>query len=467
MEEKITKKIFTVSEITLNIKNYLEKNFFSFYIKGEISNFKVHSSGHIYFSLKDSFSQVSCVFFRRYASILKRPLKDGDQIIAYGDMTVYPVRGNYQIIVKEIKVLGLGDLLLKLQKLKEELKNLGYFEKKYKKPLPLLPKTIGVITSPTGAVIKDILNVLKRRYFNFHLILNPVKVQGEKAAKEIALAIEDFNKYQMADVIILARGGGSFEDLFPFNEKIVAHAIFKSKIPIISAVGHETDNSISDFVADKRAPTPSAAAEIVVLEKENLLYRISNYSDQIKNVIQNNINNKKKFLQNIIKQNFFSFSILSKYFQKLDEITNFTDIFIKNFISSKKQNFLSLKKQIEISNPKSKIIIFKNKFLSFSQKIDIILLNKINFLKKEFQKFSKLELYILPLIKYKKEALKRIKSQIESIHPKNLLKKGYSILFSEKTDSIIISTKDVQKDQKIYVRLYDGKIKAKVEKIYE
>ncbi len=258
----------TVSQLTNAIKLNLESTFPRIHLQGEISNFKVQTSGHLYFSLKDVHAQISVVMFKADASLLKIMPKAGDQVIVKGALNVYPPKGNYQLIVRELAYVGIGELLQKLEALKFKLHQMGWFKNSHKKPLPRFPQRIGVVTSPTGAVIQDILNVLSRRFSGFHLILNPVKVQGEGAADEISQAIEDFNRYQSVDVMIVGRGGGSLEDLWAFNEEIVAKAIFHSQIPIISAVGHETDHCIADYVADVRAPTPSAAAEIVIAEKK-------------------------------------------------------------------------------------------------------------------------------------------------------------------------------------------------------
>ena len=326
-------KIFSVSQITFAIKSLIEPTFRSISVKGEISNFKKHSSGHFYFNLKDDKAQIFCAFFKNDNKNISRLPKDGDQITIKGSIAIYPPRGNYQIIVKELIFSGIGELLIKLHQLKEKLKIKGYFEREKKQSLPKYPKRIGIITSPTGAVIQDILNVLSRRNSSFHLLLNPVNVQGEKSEKEIAQAIDDFNKYDLADVLIIGRGGGSLEDLWAFNEEIVADAIYRSKIPIISAVGHETDFSISDFVADVRAPTPSAAAEIAIQEKTKILKDFDNYHTILKKTLLQYINNCKIQINSLVKQPLFSstYALLGKDMQRLDDIKENLDISIKTY----------------------------------------------------------------------------------------------------------------------------------------
>jgi exodeoxyribonuclease VII large subunit len=267
--------VLSVSGLTQSIKLLLEGQFKFVSVQGEISNCKLQSSGHLYFSLKDAQSQIGAVMFKGDLASVDSIPKDGDQVIVKGAVNVYAPSGRYQIVVRSMEKAGLGALLLQLEALKAKLKAQGYFDAARKKPLPKFPKTIGVVTSPTGAVIQDILNVLTRRISGFHLILNPVKVQGPGAAQEIASAIDFFNRHQLADVLIVGRGGGSLEDLWAFNEEAVIQAIYNSKIPIVSAVGHETDFTLADFVADVRAPTPSAAAELVVQEKGAELQKLA------------------------------------------------------------------------------------------------------------------------------------------------------------------------------------------------
>jgi len=251
-------------------------------IKGEISNFKHHYTGHMYFTLKDENSLIKCIMFKSYAQKLMFEPKDGTKVFVFGTVSVFERDGIYQIYVKAMEEDGVGDLYTKYQKLKKELEEKGLFDIENKKKIPLMPKVIGVLTSQTGSVIRDIINVSTRRNPNVYIRLLPVPVQGEGAAEKIAKGIEYMNENNLADVLILARGGGSLEDLWPFNEEIVAYSIYNSKIPIISAVGHETDFSISDFVADLRAPTPSAAAELTVPDIYELKQKINTYQNRLK-----------------------------------------------------------------------------------------------------------------------------------------------------------------------------------------
>ena len=264
------RKIYSVSELNAKIKFMVEDSFPFVWIFGEISNFRIPASGHFYFTIKDDASQISAVMFRGQQRQLKFVPADGMGITGMGRLSVYEPRGTYQIILEYLEPSGIGALQIAYEKLKKRLAAEGCFDDKFKKPLPFLPKKIGIITSPSGAVVHDILNILNHRFPNLHIQIIPVKVQGRSAADEIVAALELLNTRRTADVAILARGGGSLEDLHAFNSEKVARAIFTSEIPIISAIGHETDYTISDFVADRRAPTPSAAAALVVPEKSEL-----------------------------------------------------------------------------------------------------------------------------------------------------------------------------------------------------
>ncbi len=281
---KYAEMAISVTDLNKYIKNKIADDEYlnNILIKGEISNFKHHYTGHLYFTLKDENSLIKCIMFKSYAQKLKFEPRDGMKVYILGSVSVFERDGVYQIYAKVMEEDGLGDLYTKYQKLKEELEKKGLFDQSHKQKIPMMPKVIGVLTSQTGSVIRDIINVSTRRNPNVYIRLLPVPVQGEGAAEKIAEGIEYMNKNQLADVIILARGGGSLEDLWPFNEEIVAYSIYESKIPIISAVGHETDFSISDFVADLRAPTPSAAAELAVPDIYEVKQKINTYQNRLK-----------------------------------------------------------------------------------------------------------------------------------------------------------------------------------------
>ena len=281
----------TVTDLNKYIKNKVDNDEYlnNVLVKGEISNFKHHYTGHMYFTLKDENSLIKCIMFKSYTSNLKFVPKDGMKVMILGTVSVFERDGVYQIYCKAMQEDGMGSLYTAYEELKNKLEKQGLFDSKYKKPIPKFPKSIGVLSASTGSVIRDIINVSTRRNPNCYIKLFPVPVQGKGAGEKIAEAIKIMNEYKLADVIILARGGGSLEDLWPFNEEVVAHAIFESELPVISAVGHETDFTIADFVADLRAPTPSAAAELAVPNVNDLLIDLEKYNNRFKNSLKKKI----------------------------------------------------------------------------------------------------------------------------------------------------------------------------------
>ena len=274
-------RIYGVSELTAELKTLIEGTFTGVWVEGEISNFKHHTSGHMYFTLKDDRGQLRAVMFRGSNRGLQFRPEDGLAVVVFGNVTIYEPRGEYQVYVEFMEPKGLGALQLAFEQLKTRLEAEGLFDPARKRPIPLLPEKIGLVTSPSGAAIRDILQIIHRRFANVKILILPVKVQGEGAASEIVEGLEVLNKRGDLDVIIVARGGGSIEDLWAFNEEPVARAIYASRTPVISAVGHETDFTIADFVADVRAPTPSAAAEMVISRKAELIQRVDDFVSRL------------------------------------------------------------------------------------------------------------------------------------------------------------------------------------------
>ena len=394
-------KPITVEELNLYIKNKVQDDEFlnNVYVKGEISNCKLHYTGHIYFTLKDEKSLIKCVMFRSYATHLNFTPKDGMKIVLLGTVAVYERDGVYQIYAKAMKQDGIGSLYEAYEKLKNDLEKEGLFDEAHKKKIPMFPKTIGVLTASTGAVIRDIINVSTRRNPNVRIRLLPVPVQGNDAAPEIVEGIKRMNNEMLADVIILGRGGGSLEDLWPFNEECIARAIYDSKIPIISAVGHETDFSISDFVADLRAPTPSAAAELAVPNISDVIYTISNYENRYKTDLKKKVQIMKLRYEKCMTRNVFMNPT-----QKISEKEMLLDMRVKN-ISSAINNIIN----------KKNIILVKNI------------------------------------------------TKIDSLSPLKTLSRGYSI--AEKDGKILKSVTQVNKEDRIELKVTDGIVKTKVEEI--
>lgn len=346
---------YTVSELTREIKIILETTLPVIWLEGEISNFKKHSSGHFYFSLKDENAQIACVMWRTRNSQLFFTPQDGMKVLALGQVTVYEKRGNYQFDVLTMKPLGVGELQLAYDQLKKALREQGLFDEQFKKPIPKFPEKVGIVTSPTGAAIRDIVNIIHRRFPAVDLILRPTLVQGEGSAADIAAAIKEFNEYAEVDVIIIGRGGGSLEDLWAFNEEVVAHAIFQSKIPIISAVGHEIDFCISDFVADLRAPTPSAAAELVVPDSAELKQRIQFLISRIYQKVAEKISYNREKLVYI--QQTYSFrrpaDLILQFHQRLDELTHSLEVATSHKLQLQRERLDSLTKRLLALSPQA------------------------------------------------------------------------------------------------------------------
>jgi exodeoxyribonuclease VII large subunit len=367
-----TQNFLTVSELTAQIRNLLESNFRYVKIMAEISNFKLHQSGHFYFTLKDENAQIRAVMWRSKNIFLSFKPEDGMQVVVSGKLTVYPANGSYQLEVWELKPQGAGELQMRFEKLKQKLVQEGLFEKEHKMNIPKFPKNVVIITSKSGAVLQDFINITKRRYPALNLFLYPVNVQGYSAAREIADAIECIEisckdgGFTPVDVIIIARGGGSLEDLWPFNDESLARVIYNCKIPTVSAVGHEIDFTICDFVADLRAPTPSAAAELVTPDINELIENISKFSYFYKSHIQNRLISLKNRLKEI-RTNYYlnrPKDIISNYYQQLSDISKSINNLSTNKISDLNGRLKSYKQTLYHVNPeinlkKGYAVIFK------------------------------------------------------------------------------------------------------------
>lgn len=490
--ERQNHPLLTVSQLSNAIKNSLETTFPLIWLQGEISNCKPHTSGHLYFSLKDANAQIGAVMFRPDVLALKAIPKDGNQVIIRGEINVYPLSGKYQVVVRELRQVGLGELLLRLEELKIKLHKKGWFRSERKRSLPKFPKKIGVVTSPTGAAIQDILHILTRRFSGFHLIINPVRVQGEGAAKEIAQAIEQFNHHQLVDVLIVGRGGGSIEDLWAFNEEVVAEAIFNSRIPIICAVGHETDHCIADYVADLRAPTPSAAAELVIAEKSQHLSHLTQVLQRLQHTVFQLIRQDKYRLTGLLRHPALQtpYTLLGPWIQRLDDLRERTAIIMSQKLTSKHFILESKRHLLSSLNPTMRLAASKQKLSNLTRDITatlqrqiqkkqgcihqtaetLIRLSRFNLAHKRMllepvKKIKHLDMISWHLLSQKKSRFKFIKESLDSINPKNLLTKGYCILFSEKDHSTITSVREVEKEQKVRILLMDGKLKATINEI--
>lgn len=433
--------VFTVSEINKIIKDVLEEAFSEIWVEGEISNLKNYSN-NLFFTLKDQESQIRAVLFRSYGNNLKFVPRDGMKVIVKGKLTLYETRGEYQLVANYMEPLGIGVLKLRFEELKKKLEAKGYFDEARKRALPFLPTKIGIVTSPKGAAIRDILHVLKRRFYNLHVIIFPAKVQGEGAALEIASAINFANKEfkDVLDVLIVARGGGSFEDLFAFNEEVVAYAIYNSYIPVISAVGHETDFTIADFTADLRAPTPSAAAEIVVHKKEEIEDHIHNLFLRGKGFVLKKLTLSKKRLESekrALKSPMYflkQWKEKSLYFEK--QLGNI----MKHILEHKKNRLVNFQHVLAKYSPKNKVLVM-------GEKLKILNMNLQN--------------KIFSIIRSKKEPLSTLAATLDATSPLKILSRGYSITKIKKNDKIfkiLKNAEDVNEGDELITILYKGEI---------
>ncbi len=348
-----TQKIYKVSEITRHIRGLLESEFRSIWVEGEISNFKKHSSGHMYFTLKDESAQIGCVFFARENQQLKFELKDGLQVICIGRISVYEARGQYQIYVSRAEPKGLGALQLAFRQLKERLEKEGLFAQERKRSIPKFPKKIGIITSPTGAAIQDMLKIFHKRPYGLEIMIYPARVQGEGSAGEIAEGIRRLNDFPGLDVLIVGRGGGSLEDLWAFNEETVARAVAGSRIPVISAVGHEVDWTISDFAADFRAHTPTAAAEKMVMFWDEVDEKLRQTGQRMRNAIQVVFENNRQRILRIRDSYGFKNPLhyLDEFRQRVDEFARQIQNYARGYLERQHHRLRNLAGKLETLSP--------------------------------------------------------------------------------------------------------------------
>lgn len=348
-------RIFTVGEVTAYLQAKLAEDevLNDLWVSGEISNFYRHNSGHMYFTIKDDRSQLKSIMFHSKNKNMKFEPEDGMKVTAHGYLDIYMPRGEYQFYIDQMEPEGKGALYLAYEQLKNRLEKEGLFDSELKKTIPVLPERIGVITSPTGAAIRDILSVVNRRFGNISVLIFPSLVQGDKASGQIVEGLEFFNREKNVDLIIVSRGGGSIEDLWPFNEEEVARSIYNSVIPVISGVGHETDYTISDFVADLRAPTPSAAAELAISNRLELEKELDNYSVRLNNYIQNLVSNYKDRLSTIAGKRIFTVpeELFSNQLQLLDELNRRLEWSMEKQLNSKKENFKIMGSKLDTLSP--------------------------------------------------------------------------------------------------------------------
>jgi exodeoxyribonuclease VII large subunit len=418
-----TSKVLTVSELTRNIRNTLEAKFSAVWVQGEISNYKLHPSGHQYFTLKDQRAQISCVIWRDTIAPPRQPLVDGTQVQVYGTVSVYETRGQYQLNVQILQPRGVGLLQAKFEALKRKLEAEGLFASERKRALPKFPRRIGIVTSPTGAAIRDMLNVLRRRAPWLQILINPVRVQGTGAAQEIAVAIRELalpnETFAPFDLIVVTRGGGSIEDLWEFNEEIVARAIFHSAVPIVSAVGHEIDFTICDFVADLRAPTPSAAAELIVPDITDLQRRIDGYARGLARQLLNLARDAQ---------------------QRLDHAREILQRCLAHKIDSYRRGLLHITAALQVRSPVRELMVRRNRFIDLHRR-----------------------LVASPgrLLENARHRFRHIEGMLRVLGPDATLRRGYSITTNER-GKIIRTIAAVRPKMKIRTRVSDGEFGSDV-----
>ena len=441
-----TSKVLTVGELTRQIRGTLETKFGAVWVQGEISNFRLQPSGHRYFTLKDQRAAISCVVFRNALPPTAPAISDGMQVQVYGNVSVFEARGQYQLNVQILQTRGAGLLQARFEALKRKLEAEGLFDSARKRPLPKFPKRIGIVTSPSGAAIRDMLNVLSRRAPNVAVLISPVRVQGIGAAAEIATAIKELaapsHFWEPVDLIVIARGGGSIEDLWEFNEQIVARAIFHSPVPIVSAVGHEIDFTIADFVADLRAPTPSAAAELVVPDAAGLSRRVL----ELENCL-------RKFLRNFIQQSVTRLRFLSERTlgrelvqrmrdaqQQLDVNAEALQRRVKQFVADSRAEFLTRIQSLKACDPKREVALCRSKALELQRRIAA---------------------QPPRLLQNARQGFERIEGILRVLGPDATLRRGYSIT-SDSEGKVIRTVKAVRAKSRVRTRVADGEFESQV-----
>ena len=438
----LTPPIYTVSQLTAEIKDIVESGFGEVWVEGEVSNLRVPPSGHWYFTLKDESSQIQAVVFRSQARFIEFEPEDGLRIVVRGRLSVYEQRGQYQVIVDFMEPRGVGALQLAFDQLKRRLEAEGLFDPGRKKPLPFLPKRIGIVTSPTGAVVRDMLTILERRFERLGVLLYPVRVQGEGAADEIAGGITYLDRQTDVDVIVVARGGGSMEDLWAFNDEAVARAIERAHKPVVSAVGHEVDFTISDFVADVRAPTPSVAAELVVRNKADLLFHLESLRDRLVKRIQAVLKGEKSFWLGLDARLRDPRRRLVDLRLQGDDLLGRLVAGTRRMLDQKRTRLGGMEREVLYRSPLSHIGQLRDRVE---------------------QRTGKLERAARGDLEMRRRAVERSMDRLEAMSPLNILRRGYSIVRRLPSMDIVRDSRALQRNDRVDVKLHQGGLVCRVE----
>ena len=438
------KTILTVSRLTALLRGVLEENFEQVWVQGEVSNLSQPSSGHIYFSLKDAGAQLRCVMFKGSVRNLKFRPSDGMALITRGRISVYDQRGEYQLICEYLEPAGVGALQAAFAQLKERLAGEGLFDQGHKRALPCLPRRVGVITSATGAAIHDILNVLKRRFAALEILLYPVRVQGEGAALEIARAVDDMNRLGLADVLIVGRGGGSLEDLWAFNEEVLARALYRSAIPVISAVGHETDWTICDFVADLRAPTPSAAAELVIASADELRNQLDALYHRLVLALETRLSALESRVAALRRLLADPSAALGHLSQRMDDLIGRLELALRNSITRVRERFDRLEGQLLQHSPAVRVEYLQQRLELLSGRAERLMLLRLEGAKQEFGGNA---------------------ARLEVLSPLATLARGYSVTTRLDDHSLVSDSGSLAIGDQLRISLRRGRVLCRVEQL--
>ena len=439
-----SRPILTVSQLTAEIKTLLERNFDHLWVEGEVSNLRLPGSGHLYFTLKDESAQIRAVMFRTQNRLLKFQLEDGLQVVGYGRLTVYEPRGEYQIVLDYLEPKGLGALQLAFDQLKEKLSREGLFDPARKKPLPPLPQKIGIVTSPTGAAIRDILQIIDRRFANVHILLYPVRVQGVGAAQEIARAIDELGQWPGLDVMIVGRGGGSLEDLWAFNEEPVARAIHRSPVPVVSAVGHEIDFTIADFVADLRAPTPSAAAELVVRNKVELVQTLESLARRLSQTVRMKLESRQVRLSSLVYRLADPRKRVSDQRLRLDDLSSRLATSIQQSLGRRIDRFRMKVESLTLLHPGKRVTDYSHRLSQIHRRLAVAGRSSMRFYRQRVEVAA---------------------GRLQSLSPLAVLERGYGIARVLPSREIIRDASRLKADDRVNVKVHRGDFVARVEKI--
>lgn len=435
----------TVTQITEQIKDLLEGEFFDVWVQGEISNFKAHSSGHWYLTLKDAQSQLQCVCFKMQNRLIRFRPEDGLEVYARGRVSVYEKRGEYRLLISYLEPVGVGSLQLAFEQLKARLEAEGLFDPSHKRPLPLVPRRVGVVTSPTGAAVRDLLRVLKRRNSGVDVLIAPARVQGEGAAEEIARAIRLLSGREDIDVLMVARGGGSIEDLWAFNEEVVARAIFESRVPVISAIGHETDFTIADFVADVRAATPSAAAEIVAARKDELLQRFATLEQQMIRASRYLIVAARDRISLLLARRGFdrAISLLREHLQRVDELEHRLEMCLTRRLTAARDRLASALRRFAALRLRERIAQARGQLEVWS---------------------GQLRFLVQRVCDRARQDLALAAGQLEMLSPVAVLNRGYGIV-SDTEGNIVREVRRLSSGNRLRVEIRSGEIRCTVNEV--